>query len=407
MELLNAGDWRVERDQIVTEITTRLLRWMSSARGGEPLETDEVALRLHDALNDLTGAQASAILVRGLAGETLALLAATGVADEKLAAREERFSPTALFAEMPRAPFFPHQAGAPEQVLLAELNDWTRVQCVACGGTSGFEAAGLSSQGGTVGTFQSAGAEVEMPSLVVPLASDDQEITGVALLWIATPDGLINGELQAPLHAAARQAGGWLLDAMRLERVGASYRNLGAVFANAIDAKDVLRQSHSTTVAYYCTLIAQGLGLPEHEIERLEFAGLLHGLGKIAVPDALLFKQAALSPDERETVRAATVGAAEWLRDVDGLAEIADIVRHQGERFDGTGYPDGLSGEEIPLGARVLAVALRFASMTQARADRRAMSVVGGAFEALAADSGKSLDPEIVAAFLAEMGRTF
>ena len=406
MELLNASDWRVERDQIVSDITARLLRWMSSARGGEPLATDEVALRLHDALCDLTGAQSATVLVRGVPGESLALMAATGISGEALAAREERFAAKALLLEMPHVPFFPHMAGAPEQVLLAELNDWTRVQCVACGGTSGFGAAGLSSEGGMVGTFHAPGATVEMPSLVVPLALDD-EITGVALLWIATADGMLDGELGAPLAAAAAQCGGWLLDAMRLERVGASYRNLGAVFAGAIDSKDVLRQSHSTTVAYYCTLIAQGLGLPEHEIERLEFAGLLHGLGKIAVPDALLFKQASLSPEERETVRAATVGAAEWLRNVDGLHEIADIVRHQGERFDGTGYPDALRGEEIPLGARVLAVALRFASMTQARADRRAMSVVGGAFEALASDSGKSLDPEIVAAFLAEMGRTF
>jgi HD-GYP domain-containing protein (c-di-GMP phosphodiesterase class II) len=91
---------------------------------------------------------------------------------------------------------------------------------------------------------------------------------------------------------------------------------------------------------------------------------------------------------------------------VDGLQEIALMVRHQGERYDGGGYPDGLNGEAIPLGARILAVALRFSAMTKPRAHRRAMSVVGGALEALAQEAGASLDPRVVNAFLATMGRT-
>jgi putative nucleotidyltransferase with HDIG domain len=258
----------------------------------------------------------------------------------------------------------------------------------------------------------------EVPNLVIPLRNTSSErsdsnstdnsssLSGLALLWIATPQGTVSNAIKPALHAAAIQAGGWLAGAMRMERVGASYRNLGAVFANAIDAKDANRTGHSKAVSYYAATVARGMNLPEHEVERVEFAGLLHDIGKISVPDSILKKETPLTVDELEIIRHATVSGAEWLREVDGLQEIALMVRHQGERYDGGGYPDGLTGDAIPLGARILAVALRFSAMTKPRAHRRAMSVVGGALESLAQEAGASLDPRVVNAFLATMGRT-
>ena len=88
------------------------------------------------------------------------------------------------------------------------------------------------------------------------------------------------------------------------------------------------------------------------------------------------------------------------------MQPIALCVRHQNERFDGGGTPDALSGNDIPVGARILAVASRFAAMTGRRADRGPMSVVGGAMEDVAAASGSALDPEVVSAFLRVMGRS-
>jgi HD-GYP domain-containing protein (c-di-GMP phosphodiesterase class II) len=360
-------------------------------------------------------------LARRLPGDEFVLLAATGINSRELApaANEGRLGPgsvaaAGLLSVIPRWPFFPGEAPPSAQVLLAELLDHVREACVAGGGTSGFRAAGLSSTGGVVGPIKSAmesGDGTDSPSLVVPLLAgngpqDEGEVVGLALLWIASADGTIAGTLRAPLEAAALQAGGWLSDSLRTERLGNSYRNLGEVFANAIDARDVHRSGHSSIVAYYCTLIAQSLGLSDHETELVEFAGMLHGVGKLAVPDSVLFKHEPMTEDEREMIHAATVSGGDWLRSIDGLAEVAQMVRSQNENFDGSGYPDGLKGEEIPLGARILAVATRFAAMTRSRADRRAMSVVSGAFESMASQAGKSLDPAIVSAFLASMGRT-
>ena len=255
-----------------------------------------------------------------------------------------------------------------------------------------------------------------MPQLLVPLrygrsAQHDSaestvqqpEVAGVALLWTS---GALPSFLKPALAGAASQAGCWLAQSMAMDRVADSYRTLGLVFANAIDAKDQHRIGHSRDVAYYAAVIARALQLPDYDVERIEFAGLLHDIGKIAVPDSILKKDSALSPDEMEVIRQSTVNGAEWIAGVDGLQEVALIIRHQNERYDGGGAPDGLSGQSIPLGARVLAVATRFSAMTKPRPDRRALSVVGGALEVLASESGTSLDPRVVNTFLTTMGRT-
>jgi HD-GYP domain-containing protein (c-di-GMP phosphodiesterase class II) len=149
------------------------------------------------------------------------------------------------------------------------------------------------------------------------------------------------------------------------------------------------------------------MGLSDSEIERVEFAGLLHDIGKIGVPDTILQKDEALTETEIEVIRASALAGAEWLAAIEGLDEVATMVRHQSERYDGTGYPDRLSGEAIPLGSRILAVAIRFSAMTKPRADRRALSVVGGALEFLAYQAGSALDPRVVKTFLAAMGRRY
>jgi response regulator RpfG family c-di-GMP phosphodiesterase len=206
--------------------------------------------------------------------------------------------------------------------------------------------------------------------------------------------------------AVATHAADAMVAALRIERLGQSYRDLARLVAKASDARQPQRADHAQSVGYYAGLIAQELGLSLIERERIEFAGLLHDIGKACVPDAILQKQEKLTEEELELVRSATISGAEWLSEVEGLREVASMVRHQNERWDGSGLPDGLTGEAIPLGARVLAVALRFAAMTQPRADRGPRPVVGGALDALAAEAGTALDPHVVQSFLAALGRS-
>ena len=178
-------------------------------------------------------------------------------------------------------------------------------------------------------------------------------------------------------------------------------------FGRAVDARDGLREGHAHDAAYYAGLLAREFDLSDDQVKQIEYAALLHGIGKISLPDAILQKSIPLTTGEMEQVHDSVVTGSSWLRDVEGFEVIADLVRHQGERWDGTGYPDNLSAEAIPFGARILAVALRFAAMIRPRADRPALSVVSGALEFVAYDAGLALDPTVVRAFLVLMGREY
>ena len=241
---------------------------------------------------------------------------------------------------------------------------------------------------------------VAAPSLCVPLGC-----CALALCWLDSDDGLFDDAWQSALEPLAAQSGATLNAALRVEKVGRSFHQLAEAMAAAIDGRETHRDGYSLAVAYYAGLIGRELNLSETDLERIEFAALWHGLGRLSVPDAILQKNAPLASEELEQVRGAAKWGADKLNRVEGLEKVAAIVRHQNERFDGTGAPDGLAGHAIPIGARVLAVAARFAAMTTARADRAPLSVVGGAMDAVADGAGAALDPNVVKAFLSAMGR--
>ena len=252
-------------------------------------------------------------------------------------------------------------------------------------------------------------AEHGAPSLLLPLhdspiANGKNTLCGLVALWLGDENDTLSGVGHDLVQAASVQAADWLATAQRMERLGRSYRDLAHAMARAIDERDSGRENRSSSVSYLCGLIGQALDLDDVSIERLEFAGLLHGAGRIALPDKILHKQGPLKAHERDVVREALHAGAQWFEEVDGLEEVAEMIRHQNERFDGSGYPDGLKGEEIPLGSRILAIALRFAAMTQPRAQRAALPLVGGAFQNLRAEAGNALDPQIVSAFFRAMG---
>lgn len=394
MELQPVGGWRVETGQAVSQITERLMLWMQHATG--TTARGPAAAHVGSGLMALLGAEGAAVLVRD--GGRLAPMWLSWKDDTSEALDG------ALLALVGEAPFFPDAAPAAVQIHLGDACDSlfedSEQRPMTTRAPRGESLRDLS-----LYAIAQEATMPELPSLVVPLISEFGP-EGLALLWIATADGLISEEYRAPVQVAARQGGALLAAARTCEQGGNATRDFGALLAEAADAREPLRAGHSTNVAHWCGVIARGLKLGEAEVQRCEIAGLLHGMGKITVSDAILQKGSALSDDEREIVRAALVAGGDRLMNVRGLEEVALAVRHQGENWSGGGIPDGLRGEAIPSGARILAVALRFCAMTRSRAGRRAMSIVGGAFERLAADAGESLDPRVVRAFLAAMGRT-
>ena len=185
-----------------------------------------------------------------------------------------------------------------------------------------------------------------------------------------------------------------------VERDGAAEQHhrltLTTALARAVDAKDSYTRSHSETVSEISSLIAEELGLPADHVAKIRLAGLLHDVGKIGISDAILQKPAKLNDREFEVMKThATLGhsivyAAE-------LYEEAEWIRHHHERLDGRGYPDGLSGESVPLESRIILVADAFEAMTSDRPYRTGRPE-SDALEELERNAGSQFDPDCVAA---------
>jgi diguanylate cyclase (GGDEF)-like protein len=179
-------------------------------------------------------------------------------------------------------------------------------------------------------------------------------------------------------------------------------RTLAAALAHAIDAKDSGERNHCETVAELSVGIGQRVGISAAQLERLQLAGLVHDVGKIGLPDVILQKPGALESGERtELEQHVTIGHAILL--AAGLDTEAEWVLHHHERYDGTGYPAGLAGEEIPLASRVLAVADAFETMTGGRPYRSRLSTETALTE-LQDHSGSQFDPDCVEALADLLG---
>ena len=181
----------------------------------------------------------------------------------------------------------------------------------------------------------------------------------------------------------------------RLERANLSF---ATALVATLDARDRYTAGHSTAVAIYARDIAERMGLPDRDQDLVHLCGLVHDIGKIGLPAGLLEKPGALTLEERREMELHPVIGEEILRKVDDYGEIAQIVRSHHERVDGTGYPDRLSGEDIPLLSRIIAVADAYNAMTSDRPYRDAMpSRVARLRLAQAVES--QFDTSVVAAF--------
>jgi putative nucleotidyltransferase with HDIG domain len=182
----------------------------------------------------------------------------------------------------------------------------------------------------------------------------------------------------------------------RLQRaIGQSLLGL----ANAIEAKDPYTRGHSERVGTWSRHLATVLGLPPVDVEAIGQAGLLHDIGKIGVPETVLRKPGALDPDEWSLMRRHPLIGAQIVSPFEFLAAGAPSIRHHHERWNGSGYPDGLAGGAIPIGARIVAVADVYDALTSARPYRGALDP-DAAMTQLCAEAGQTLDEEVVAAFV-------
>jgi diguanylate cyclase (GGDEF)-like protein/putative nucleotidyltransferase with HDIG domain len=174
--------------------------------------------------------------------------------------------------------------------------------------------------------------------------------------------------------------------------------------ALAIDAKDHYTQGHSQKVSAYAVMIAQALNMNQAEVEEIRLAGLLHDIGKVGIPETILNKSGPLNSEEWETMKTHTLLGAKILEPLEAMNRIRLMVRHHHEFFDGTGYPDRLHGETIPFGARVIAIADAYDTITSERTYKKPRRPEE-AFSELQRCAATQFDPEVIRVFIETMRR--
>lgn len=187
----------------------------------------------------------------------------------------------------------------------------------------------------------------------------------------------------------------------RVQRVLEDNLALTKVLSNALDSRDSYTMYHSKNVAKYAMEIAEEMNLPSSLCDVIHIGGLLHDIGKIGIPECLLTKPGKLTEEEYELIKTHPKKGYEIIKHVKQYKNngILDIVLHHHERFDGKGYPKGLKGEEIPLVARIVAVADSFDAMSSQRVYRKELQLVH-ILEEIKCNKGKQFDPIVVDAFL-------
>ncbi len=232
--------------------------------------------------------------------------------------------------------------------------------------------------------------------LAVPIMQRGRPI-GVITVYTSKPRDFSQDEIDL-LSTFASQASIAIENAQLYAEMKQQHLSMVMALAAAIEAKDSYTHGHSTKVMEYAVKIGIELGLTENEIETIRYAGLLHDIGKIGITDVILTKQERLTSAEIEELHRHPEYGANIMERVEMLKEIAPLTLYHHERYDGGGYPLGLKGEQIPLGARILAVADTYDAMIADRPYRKAFPFEFVRQEMRKA-AGNQLDPEIVKVF--------
>src|SRR5438093_1516021 len=234
--------------------------------------------------------------------------------------------------------------------------------------------------------------------LVHPLRSADQT---VGVLFVTWREAHVFTDEERELIGILAGVGASTMRSIRLYReLDEAYLSTVSTLMATIVARDHYREDHQRKIAADAVAVGERLKMSENELRDLRYASLFHSLGKTGVPAAILSKAGPLTPEEKKIMQEHPILGARILESIRFLRGVVPIVRHANERWDGAGYPDGLAGEQIPLTARILAVAIAYESMLAdrpyrpARREDQALAEIKGM-------SGKWYDPTVVNAFVA------
>jgi len=233
--------------------------------------------------------------------------------------------------------------------------------------------------------------------LAVPLVSRGRVLGVLQLLNPRDRDGFDDDDVRR-MRLFAGPVAHALENARLYARLKRTFVETVTAFADAVERRDPYTGGHLHRVVAYSVLLGERLGLPWEELEQLRLGATLHDIGKIGVPDGVLLKPGPLDPAEAEIMRRHTLDGVAIVSRIESLRPLVPIVRSHHERLDGTGYPDGLTDERIPVPARIVAVADTFDAMTTSRPYRRAL-VAEVAAEEIRRVAGTHLCPRVAAAF--------
>jgi HD-GYP domain-containing protein (c-di-GMP phosphodiesterase class II) len=230
--------------------------------------------------------------------------------------------------------------------------------------------------------------------LIIPIIVEDK-VTGVINLenTSLSPDTI---DLLMSFSEGAAVA---INNARLYQKIQDSYFEIVKALAQAIEAKDPYTHGHSARVMEHAVQIAQKFGLPEEEIESLRYAAMLHDIGKIGVRGIVLNNPNGLTGEEYDEIKKHPLVGEGIIKPIELLQPIRPLIRHHHEYYNGKGYPDGLSGENIPLGARILAVVDAYDAMKSDRPYRKALTEET-AIQELKQGSGTQFEPKLVEVFL-------
>jgi len=237
--------------------------------------------------------------------------------------------------------------------------------------------------------------------LAVPLVSERSIIGVIEVLNKVDGKGFNKQDLEV-LVALASTAAIAISNARLHQKVLDDHKNTVKALAAAVDARDHYTCGHSQRVTRYALLGGIGLSLPAEELEVIEYAGILHDIGKIGISDTILCKPGYLNDEEWVIMRQHPEIGAKILEDIPFLEKARELVLYHHERYDGKGYPEGLAGQEIPIGARLIAIADAFDTMTTDRAYRPVLGI-DYAISELYRCSGTQFCPVAVEAFVSRL----
>ena len=237
------------------------------------------------------------------------------------------------------------------------------------------------------------------PAVIVPVRSEQEMIGALAIGRLRDDEPRAFSEAEIRLLEGVAEIGGTAIQRARLHHnLEDAYLQIVVALAGAVDARDTYTSDHSERIAHWAETVAQAIGCDEDEVQDIRRAARLHDIGKIGIPDSILLKPMALSETEWAVMRRHPLIGADILMSVQRMRGVATLVRHHQERWDGTGYPDALKGEEIPLGARILAVVDAYSAIIDERPYKHARTHAEAIAE-LRRCAGVQFDPRVVDVF--------